>query len=336
MYIRSAACISPWFPLEGTAVDLSAAIAERLSKQNERRTPGGRRLTALEPDYARYIDPKMIRRMSRIVKMGVATAMRCLDGAGKPLPGAIITGTAYGCLGDTGVFLRKMISNNEELLSPTAFIQSTHNTVGAQVALLLKCHSYNNTIVHRAFSLEHSLTEAGMLLAEGTRQVLVGAIDEITDDSFTLLSRFGLYRDSQHGRAAGEGAAFFLLQPDPGENDLARIDFVTTWLDPGADVPSLWSRIGDSLQKAGFSMNRIGLLLDGSDGLLGQYPSQLQHAGYLDCKKLCGEFPTASGFGLWLAASCCRPEGILKDKKSALLFNRSADGHNSLILVSPC
>ena len=58
------------------------------------------------------------------------------------------------------VFLRKMIEFEEKMLSPTAFIQSTHNTVGAQIALLLKCHHYNNTIVHRAFSFENALTEA--------------------------------------------------------------------------------------------------------------------------------------------------------------------------------
>ncbi len=47
------------------------------------------------------------------------------------MPGAIITGTALGCLEDTVTFLTRMIELNEELLPPTAFIQSTHNTVAA-------------------------------------------------------------------------------------------------------------------------------------------------------------------------------------------------------------
>ena len=135
---------------------------------------------ALEPDYSTFIDSKMIRRMSRIVKMGVAASATCLRNAGVEMPAAILTATAYGCLEDSASFLREMIEFDEQMLSPTAFIQSTHNTVGAQIALLLKCHHYNNTIVHRAFSFENALTEAMLLLEEGISPVLVGAIDEIT------------------------------------------------------------------------------------------------------------------------------------------------------------
>ena len=90
----------------------------------------GTRMRAVEPDYAKLIDPKVIRRMSRIIRMGVAAALECLNGA---TPDAIITGTAYGSLEDTTVFLKRMIDNKEEMLTPTAFIQSTHNTVGAQI-----------------------------------------------------------------------------------------------------------------------------------------------------------------------------------------------------------
>ena len=97
--------------------------------------------------------------MSRIIKMGVRR-MECLKEAGVENPGAIITGTAYGCLADTESFLTKMVENKEELLTPTAFIQSTHNTVGAQIALMLKCHNYNNTFVHRGFSFENALLDA--------------------------------------------------------------------------------------------------------------------------------------------------------------------------------
>src|SRR5882757_6308061 len=100
--------------------------------------PTGNRLTAVEPDYTAFIDPKSIRRMSRIVKMGVAAAYQCLRGADLSKPDAIVTGTAYGCLEDTGIFLGQLIRQQEEMLSPTSFIQSTHNTVGAQIALMLQ------------------------------------------------------------------------------------------------------------------------------------------------------------------------------------------------------
>ena len=108
----------------------------------------GNRMTCIEPEYQTIIDAKLIRRMSRIIKMGVAAAMQCLQTAGVAVPDAIITGTAYGCLQDTEVFLTRIITNKEEALAPTAFIQSTHNTVGAQIAVMLQCQGYNNEVSH--------------------------------------------------------------------------------------------------------------------------------------------------------------------------------------------
>src|SRR5476651_2022650 len=89
----------------------------------------GTRLKAIEPDYKEYIDPKQIRRMSHVIKMGVATAMDCLKSAGIDQPDAIITGTAFGIMEDTVTFLTRIVEMHEEMLPPTAFIQSTHNTV---------------------------------------------------------------------------------------------------------------------------------------------------------------------------------------------------------------
>ena len=137
MYIRSTGNISPQHSLDPDAFSQTRIkLASNAFK-------------VIEPDYDLFVDSKMIRRMSRIVKMGVAAALTCLRNAGIENPAAILTATAYGCLEDSSSFLRRMIEFEEKMLSPTAFIQSTHNTVGAQIALLLKCHNYNNTIVHR-------------------------------------------------------------------------------------------------------------------------------------------------------------------------------------------
>src|SRR5882724_1279182 len=209
VYIRSTANISPQKTF-GESQSPDVAVEYR-----------GNRLTCIEPDYSKLFDPKLIRRMSRIIKMGAAAATTCLQKAGVAMPDAIITGTAYGCLEDTSIFLTRMIENKEEMLTPTAFIQSTHNTVGAQIALILKCHHYNNTFVHRGFSFESALLDAMMLLNENHyTNVLAGAVDEITDNSHAILTRFGLYKQkpvsnfnlvqsNSKGTMAGEGAAFF-------------------------------------------------------------------------------------------------------------------------------
>ena len=174
LYIRATGIISPQKTFEAAGF-LAAPV------QYE-----GTRLSCVEPDYKTFIDPKLIRRMSRIIKMGVAAAMKCLQEAAVKVPDAIVTGTAYGCLEDTGIFLSKMVEQREELLAPTAFIQSTHNTVGAQIALMLRCNGYNNVFVHRGFSVESALMDAMLLLAEEeATNVLVGGLDEITGNKKT-------------------------------------------------------------------------------------------------------------------------------------------------------
>ena len=82
-----------------------------------------------------------------------------------------------------------MIELNEEMLPPTAFIQSTHNTVAAQIALMLKCHAYNNTFVHKGISFESALLDGIMLMRDNeASNFLVGAIDELTDNSYIILN----------------------------------------------------------------------------------------------------------------------------------------------------
>jgi hypothetical protein len=261
-------------------------------------------INALEPDYTTFIDSKMIRRMSRIVKMGVAASKICLEKASVEVPGAIITATAYGCLEDSASFLRRMIEFDEQMLSPTAFIQSTHNTVGAQIALLLKCHQYNNTIVHRAFSFENALIECMLLLEEGNEPILVGAIDEITDDRQAILSRFGLYKKDS-GNIAGEGAAFFLLAKEAGSEYQSVLNAVQTYYKPVIAKEDILKFLSSSDSMA----EQPGLILHAHTGndKTKEKNYQVLKSVFPDTpefpfKSLCGDYPTSSGFAVWLAS----------------------------------
>ena len=82
-------------------------------------------------------DAGLRRRMSKVVKTAVATAIETIGGVENidSLDG-IITATGWGCLTDSERFLRNIIVDKEQLLNPTPFIQSTFNTVGGQIALL--------------------------------------------------------------------------------------------------------------------------------------------------------------------------------------------------------
>jgi 3-oxoacyl-[acyl-carrier-protein] synthase II len=331
----------------------------------------GDRLSCIEPDYTAFIEPKLIRRMSRIIRMGVAAASACLKEAGIKNPDAIVTGTAYGCLADTGVFLSAIIAQGEELLSPTAFIQSTHNTVGGQIALMLQCHRYNNTFVHRGFSFESALLDGMLLLAENEADhVLVGGLDEITDSSHAILRRFGLYRRVQGsnmdlfasdaaGTIAGEGAAFFLLAASPSPGAYAKLDALTTFYKP-KDGGEVEQHILSFLQGQGMECSDIDLIITGNngDGKIDYIYAQLQqtifsHNVSIPYKHLCGEYPTSTSFALWMAANIIRsgylpavfgggkngndvgsPQGGAI--KRILIYNHYLQIHHSLILVSAC
>ena len=98
-------------------------------------TVAGLTMPATEPDYKEIItDATLRRRMSRFVKMGVACGLECI-GQTSDID-AVITATGLGCLADTEKFIESIVANNERLLNPTPFIQSTFNTVGGQLALL--------------------------------------------------------------------------------------------------------------------------------------------------------------------------------------------------------
>lgn len=324
----------------------------------------GNRLACIEPDYKDFIDPKQIRRMSRIIRMGVAAAMECLQEAGVKAPDAIVTGTAYGCLEDTNSFLSKMVEFNEELLTPTSFIQSTHNTIGAQIGLMLQCNNYNNAFVHRGFSFESALLDGIMLLKEkDATNVLVGAIDEITNTSHTILNRLGLYKQEPvsnleifktktKGTIAGEGASFFLIAHEPSATDYAKLDGLHTFYKPEG-ITEIEKQITSFLERHSVSITDIDLIITGKNGDAGEDKiyEQLEQTVFnakdtINYKHLSGEYPTAAAFAMWLAAVTIKTGKLYPalnytvspDKKidRVLIYNHYQGIHHSLSLLSAC
>ncbi len=162
------------------------------------------------------------RRMSRVVKMGVCCGLESLLSFGEVGEvDAIITSTSLGAIADSEKFLNNIIASEEKMLNPTPFIQSTFNTVGAQIALIRKLQCYNNTFVQRNNSFESGLLEAILRLRCGTsRAVLVGVFDEVTLMVENILTRLGVLQ----GKRLGEGAIFFVLTSERYDCSLAEID----------------------------------------------------------------------------------------------------------------
>lgn len=162
-----------------------------------------------EPDYAAYIPPMQSRRMSKGLKMGLTAALDCLQSSGiqpEQLK-AIEVGTAYGLLKDSETFLDNMIVHQETALTPTAFIQSTHNTVAGAIALSLKSPVHNMTFTQKGHSFESAVKDTELILSgDDPGFVLLGAVEEKVATLEWLLKR-----KMPERLPIAEGASFLLV-----------------------------------------------------------------------------------------------------------------------------
>ena len=305
--------------------------------------PEGIRLKCYEPDYKSFInDPSIRRRMSRVVKMGTAAAMQCLNGF-HGAPDAIITATGLGCLSDTETFLRMIQENMEDLLNPTPFIQSIFNTVGAQIAIALCTSCYNNTWVHRGLSFESALLDAMMMLSGNeAKNVLVGSFEELTNTSFDLFSRLGWYRK---GVKAGEGAQFFILSTEEKSPcRLKDITFVATEV-LGTE---LQEKLHSFLLRNHIRPDEIDCLVSGESGNQEEQEFYtvvekcIPDSSVVTFKHRSGDYPTVTSFALWLSAqilqtneipACLMKTDRKKIIKNLLIYNHFRNINHSFILL---
>ncbi len=144
-----------------------------------------------------FVSPMESRRMGKLLKASLLSSLRVLKTSGIDCPDAIITATSRGMLEFSQQFLEDIIQNGEELLKPTLFMQSTHNTLSSAIAIRIGCHGYNVTYSQGAESMQWAMRDAERLIRTGkAKSVLVGSFDESTP----LLEDFA----KRSGKAAPE------------------------------------------------------------------------------------------------------------------------------------
>ncbi len=315
-----------------------------------------------KPNYRDYIKPAMIRRMSNGVKMGVVASAIAMKEAAVDLPEAIITGSGMGCLKDSEKFLENIINNEEQYLTPTSFIQSTHNTVGAQIALGLTCKSYNVTYVHSATSFESSLIDTMLMIDEGTEPILVGGVDEIgphTTEQHKLVDHVkkeedlqkGILKSNSKGAVFSEGAQFFVLEKKKIKNTYAQLVDVAIYdeLTKEEVIIKMYQFLEENELKA----SNIDVIIMGNNGDVGydSYYKIFQEKDFKNTQQLyykhfSGEYNTASAFGLWTACKLFSSQNIpevlkLNEIKVSsinhiLLYNQYQGKSHSFTLLSSC
>ncbi len=158
-------------------------------------------------------------------------------------------------------------------------------------------------------------------------------------------------RSNTKGAIFSEGANFFVLSNDKQVNTYAELCAVGIYNTlPKADLKGT---ILNFLQENGVALEELDLVVMGNNGdvefdgfynILGEGLFKDIPQGYY--KHLCGEFNTASAFGVWLASKILRtgqvPEIVkLNDKsisnpKNVLLYNQYRGENHSLVLLKKC
>lgn len=316
-------------------------------------------LLITEPDLTRYIDPVRGRRMARVARTGLGCGLNALERAGVERPEAIIVGTGLGCVESTDRVFASVLLRDEEMPSPSAFIQSTHNNVAGQLALAVKCVGYNFTYLHRGLSFTSALLDAWLQVGrEGARNVLAGGLEVITDEYFLTQRHTGIWKlgpvhnlsvlaSTSPGALCGEGAAFFVLDSAPRSADSVRI----------VDVDIAWRGTADGIvphvrafiHRNGLVPGDIDLVVLGPNGDAVQdraydpVRALFPQATVSAFKPLCGEYYAANAFGLWLCRSAMvtgglPPEVVMQgpargDFRRVLLYDHYQLKDHSLVLL---
>ncbi len=317
----------------------------------------------IKPNYKEYMQGASVRRMAKGVKMGIVASTIALNQAEVENPDAIITGTGLGCTIDSEKFVSAIIDNDEQFLTPTSFIQSTHNTVGGQVALNLKCKSYNFTYVNGAVSFESCLIDGQLMLDEGNaKNILVGGIDELapyTTEVHKLIDHvkkeenintFSILNSQTKGAVFGEGANFFVLSDEKKESSYAKL--IDTAVFAKINKENIDKKLADFLKKNKTEIEEIDAIILGKNGdvdfdtYYSEVENTFKNQPQIAYKHLSGEFFTASSFGFLVGCNLLRKGGLPKELflnsiekntyKKILLFNQYRGKDFSFVLLEKC
>ena len=311
---------------------------------------------SIDPSFKEYISPIEARRMGRILKRALATSKEALKAAGCDTVDAIMTGTGFGCIENTEFFLDALSNEGEQLLKPTYFMQSTHNTISSLVAIQTKNYNYNATYAHKGISFESALYDAWMQFRLGKiDSAMVGCHDEMTETFHSIMKKGGVM--GQDDERCGEVAVSVVLSREvsalrqaQGPQPLCRLTGLKMLHQP--TMNDLMDAVTTMLQSAERSLADVDYILTGISGnhqndtaYLAETKTLFGDKPLLKYKHLFGENFTASGLGFYVAAQCLNAGKVpshlfvnaneATDKQPAciLLFNRSDGKDFTLTLL---
>ena len=328
---------------------------------------------SIDPNFKEYVSPIEARRMGRILKRALATSKEALKAAGCNTVDAIMTGTGFGCIENTEFFLDALSNEGEQLLKPTYFMQSTHNTISSLVAIQTKNYNYNATYAHKGISFESALHDAWLQFHLGKiGSALVGCHDEMTETFHSIMKKGGVM--GQDDERCGEVAVSVVLSNNPvsqvvepvetpsqsqsalrpfdgpqGPQALCRLTGLKMLHQP--TMNNLMDAVTTMLQSADRSLADVDYILTGISGnhendkaYLAESKTLFGDKPLLKYKHLFGENFTASGLGFYVAAQCLKagkvpaplfvnPNEAASKQPACILLFNRSDGKDYTLIL---
>lgn len=294
---------------------------------------------SIDPSFKDYISPIEARRMGKILKRAIATSKEAIKASGLESVDAIITGTGYGCIENTEFFLDALSKDGEQMLSPTYFMQSTHNTISSLVAIQTKNHGYNVTYAHKGISFDSALQDAVLQMRLGKiNSALIGGHDELTETFYRILKKGGMM--GQDDEMCGEAAVSVVLGT---KNDDYLCKLVNFKILHKPTLEKLKAVAKDF--QADYILTGISGNHKSDEAYFAETKELFSNAKLLKYKHIFGESFTSSGIGIYVAAQCLKagmipahlfvnPSEISDKKPSKILIFNHSDGNNySLTLL---
>jgi 3-oxoacyl-[acyl-carrier-protein] synthase II len=305
-----------------------------------------------EPNYGEILgNSGELRRMSKLVKMGMYASQKCINETTLEQMDAIVVGTGLGGVESSEKFLIPLLENESSTHSPTPFIQSLPNSIAGQIALKLKCYGYNMTYVHRGFSFESALLDAMMLIQENdeNKNILVGGLDELVDSYVEQMRQAGYLKEASKpadlGVVLGEGATFLQISSEENPQTQAILKDLRMLYRPENDI-DITNVINEILIDNNLIINEIDFVLIGNCGdkyldekLKSVSEKQFMNHSKMNFKEQCGEYYTSSGYALWQAVQLINGSSGLFDEapktiNNVLIINHYNDINYSIFLIS--